>query len=235
MTDTTAPANDLTEIAVVLDRSGSMASLKDDMEGGLWTTITEQHGLPGRCRVSLYQFDDVWETCYEGKPSGEITADDCRLVPRGGTALNDAVVKSLAAMEQRILGEPEDQRPGKVAVIVITDGQENSSKENTSTDARDAIGRATDKFGWKFVFLAADAQGFADGVAMAGGMAGTAVATYDANDVGTAYSGTSAALSDFRQGRSSLVDVHGQVLRRDDPSDDSSDPSDGSDEGPKVH
>jgi len=233
MTDVTAPSNDLTEIAVVLDRSGSMASLKDDMEGGLWTTITEQHGLPGRCRVSLYQFDDVWETVFEAKGSGEICADDCRLVPRGSTALNDAVVKSLGAMEARILKEPEDERPGKIAVIVITDGQENASRENKAQDARDAIGRATDKFGWKFVFLAANAEGFADGVAMAGGMAGAAVASYDVGNVRGAYAGTSEALGNFRSGRSSLVDVHGQVIGKSDKSDD---PDDGSSGGvPPVH
>ena len=232
MTDVTAPSNDLTEIAVVLDRSGSMAALKDDMEGGLWTTITEQHGLPGRCRVSLYQFDDQWETCYEGRSAGEITADDCRLVPRGSTALNDAVVKSLAAMEARILQEPEDERPGKVAVIVITDGGENASRENKAQDARDAIGRATDKFGWKFVFLAADAQGFEEGQAMSKGFVGTSVASYDVGDVRGAYAGTSEAIGNFRSGKSSLVDVHGQALGKSDKSDDSDDGSDG---GPKVH
>ena len=232
MTDVTAPSNDLTEIAVVLDRSGSMASLKDDMEGGLWTTITEQHGLPGRCRVSLYQFDDQWEACYEGKPSGDVTADDCRLVPRGSTALNDAVVKSLAAMEDRILKEPEGERPGKVAVIVITDGGENASRENKAQDAKDAIGRATDKFGWKFVFLAADAQGFEEGAAMTKGSRGTSVASYDVGNVRGAYAGTSAALGDFRAGRSDIVDVHGNLMDKSDSSDDSDDGSDG---GPKVH
>lgn len=229
MTDVTAPSNDLTEIAVVLDRSGSMASIKDDMEGGLWATITEQHGLPGRCRVSLYQFDHEWETVYEGKASGDVCQDDCRLVPRGSTALNDAVVMSLAAMEDRILKEPEDERPGKVAVVVITDGGENASKENKAQDARDAIGRATDKFGWKFVFLAADEQGFQEGSAMAQGFVGAAVASYDAGNVGAMYSGTSAAIGNFRAGTSDIVDVHGRSFDSSDGSDDSSGG------GPKVH
>lgn len=221
--------NELTEIAVVLDRSGSMAGIKDDMEGGLWTTITEQHGLPGKCRVSLYQFDDVWETVYEAKASGDIKQEDCRLVPRGGTALHDAVVKSLAAMEDRILKEPEDERPAKVAVIVITDGQENSSKENKKKDAREAIERATDKFGWKFVFLAADADGFADGMDLAGGVAGAAVAGYDVGNVGQMYSGTSAAIGDFRSGQSSgIVDLQGRVMgKNDSDSDDSGEDSGG--------
>jgi hypothetical protein len=229
-THTTAPSNDLTEIAVVLDRSGSMSSIKDDMEGGLWTTITEQHGQPGRCRVSLYQFDDLWEPAFEGTPSGDITQENCRLVPRGSTALNDAVVKSLAAIEARILGEPEDKRPGKVAVVVITDGHENASKENKKQDVRDAIGRATDKFGWKFVFLAADEDGFAEGRAMTKGFVGTAAASYDAGNVRGMYAGTSEALSDFRAGRADIVDLQGKPLGKKDSDDD-----DSSGGGPKVH
>lgn len=184
-----------------------MASLKDDMEGGLWTLITEQHGNPGRCRVSLYQFDDVWEARYEGKPSGEVTQEDCCLVPRSGTALNDAVVKSLGALEARILAEPEDERPEMVAVVVITDGHENASQENTKKDAQEAIKRATDKFQWKFVFLAADEDGFADGHAITAGAVGAVAATYDAADVRGMYTGTSSALSDYRAGRSEDVAV----------------------------
>jgi len=234
MNDVTAPTNDITEIAVVLDRSGSMASLKDDMEGGLWSTITEQHGMPGTCRVSLYQFDDVWEAVFEGKGSGEICADDCRLVPRGSTALNDAVVKSLAAMEDRILKEPEDERPGKVVVIVITDGHENASRENQAQDARDAIGRATDKVSWKFVFLAANAEGFAEGQRMSQGFRGTSVGTYDAANVRGTYASASAAIGNFRSGASAIVDIHGNAMDKKDDSDDSDD-DDSSGGGPKVH
>ena len=123
MTHVTAPSNDLTEIAVVLDRSASMNSIKDDMDEGLWTTILEQHSQPGRCRVSFYQFDDEWETVFEGKMSGDVKQNDCRLVPRGNTALNDAVVKSLAAIEDRILKEPETERPSKVASCAFNELQ----------------------------------------------------------------------------------------------------------------
>jgi hypothetical protein len=229
MTDTAAPQNDLIEIAVILDRSGSMQSIKDDMEGGLWTLVAEQHGQPGRCRVSLYQFDDIWEPTFEGKPSGDITAENCRLVPRGSTALNDAVVKSLAALEARILAEPEMDRPSRVAVIVITDGQENASKENKRKDAHEAIGRATDKFGWRFVFLAANPEGFAEGEEMMRGHAGTAAATYDAADVRGMHQRTSRAISNYRSGNSDFVDVQNNLPTPD------SDDSDDSSGGPKVH
>ena len=209
-TPTPAPvADELTEIAVILDRSGSMMSLKDDMEGGLWATILDQHQQPGRCRVSLYQFDDVWEPVFEAKPSGEIRQADCALVPRGSTALHDAVVKSLAAIEARIQREPDAQRPAKLAVIVITDGHENASRENDKGDAQRAIARATDKLDWSFVFLAADARGFDDGVQMAAGRGKASVAAYDKGGGGVRamHAKTSVALSDYRAGRSKKVDL----------------------------
>lgn len=225
MTDKTAaiPSNDLTEIAVILDRSGSMSSIRDDMEGGLWTTITEQHGLPGRCRVSLYQFDTEWEAVYEGKPSGEITQDDCRLVPRGNTALHDAVVKSLSALEDRILKENETERPGKVIVVMITDGQENASRENKRQDANQIIDRVTDKYGWEFLFLAADKEGFEDGAAMMAGTKGKRL-LYDKSNTRGMSQAYSAAIGSARSGGKFDIGVS-----------DVPDSDDSSDGGPKVH
>jgi uncharacterized protein YegL len=229
MTDVTAASNtnDLTEVAIVLDRSGSMSSIKDDMEGGLWTVVTEQNGLPGKCRVSLYQFDDKWETVYEAKPSGEICQDDCRLVPRGSTALNDAVVKSLSSVEDRILKEAETERPGKVVVVVITDGQENASTENTSEDAKKIITRVTDKYDWEFLFLAADEKGFADGAAMMAGTKGKRLRFRKENSRGMSQA-YSAAISSYRGGGKMDIGVS-----------DVPDSDDGSDSGsggvPPVH
>lgn len=215
--------NDLTEIAIILDRSGSMSSIKEDMEGGLWATITEQHGLPGRCRVSLYQFDHEWETVFEAKPSGEITQDDCRLVPRGQTALCDAVVKSLSSLEDRILKEAETERPGKVVIIMITDGKENNSQENTRKDANTIIDRVTDKYDWEFLYLAADKDGFGDGASMMAGTKGKRL-MYDKADVRAASAGVSEALTGYRGGSKLDIGVS-----------DVPDSDDSSDSGPKVH
>lgn len=200
-------ANDLTEIAVILDRSGSMARIKDDMEGGLWTLIREQHGAPGRCRVSLYQFDDIWEPVFEGRLSGEIKPEDCRLSPRGGTALHDAVVKSLSTIESRILAEPEEARPERVVILVITDGQENASQENNNEDSQTIIKRVTEKFGWKFVFLAADAEGFADGARMTRGAIGARLGMYDVKKSKRMYNSVSRALFTYRSGNSDDVEI----------------------------
>ena len=157
---------------------------------------------------------------FAARPSGDVKQEDCRLVPRGSTALNDAVVKSLANLEGRILAEPEDERPGRVAVVVITDGFENASKENKKQDVRDAIQRATEKFGWRFLFLAADPDGFEEGMQMAQGFVGAVACSYDAADVRGMYAGTSQALGDFRSGA-----ADGLIYKVGTDSDDSEDSS----------
>lgn len=199
---TKKPEDTLTEIAIVLDRSGSMSRIKTDMEGGLWTLIREQHANPGRCRVSLYRFDDRFEEAFEGKASGEITPKDCELVPRGGTALCDAVVRALAAIESRIKGEPEDERPDMVFVCVVTDGHENASRENTKAQAREAVEHATEKLGWNFHFMAADLAGFEDAQQIAGGLRGASVAQHEPNALGVAgYQNYSAGVTRSRTGK----------------------------------
>jgi hypothetical protein len=190
---------DLTEIAVIRDRSGSMNTIKDDMEGGLWSLTTEQHGMPGVCRVSLYDFDHEWKAVFEAKPSGSITKDECRLVPRGNTALYDSVVKSLASLEARILAEPEDARPEFVFVVVITDGKDNASEENTRADANKATKRVIEKYGWKFSYLAAGPEAFEEGEAIGAG-APVAVVAFAADAGGTrsAYQSYSRGIADVR-------------------------------------
>jgi Mg-chelatase subunit ChlD len=200
-------SRDLTEIAVIIDRSGSMSSIQDDMQGGLWTTILQQHRAPGLCRISAYQFDDEWEIVFEGRPSGDITVEDCKLVPRGATALNDAVVKSLAAIEHRVSSEPESERPDRVVSLVITDGAENASTETTTADAHKAIQRATETFGWQFVYLAADSGAFEDGERMTAGRPRTRVARFEKDKAREAYACASEALLEYRTGRTETIDV----------------------------
>lgn len=154
-----------TEIAILLDRSGSMYDIREDMEGGLWQLILDQHQAPGRCSVSLYTFDDVFEVSFEARPAGEIRPEDCRCEPRGSTALFDAVVRCLSGIERRLERLDEARRPELVSVVVVTDGYENSSTEHNLANVQRAVQRVTEKFGWNFSFLAADLEGFRQGAA----------------------------------------------------------------------
>ena len=79
----------ITHIAFLLDRSGSMQSIKDDTEGGFNAFIQDQRRQGGECRVTLAQFDNEYEEVYRDLPLAEVPP--LRLVPRGSTALLDSI------------------------------------------------------------------------------------------------------------------------------------------------
>lgn len=149
---------DLTELVVVLDRSGSMSNCVNDTVGGLKTLVEEQKKLPGKVNFSLIQFDDQYEWVHKGVDIGEVK--DIQLVPRGYTALLDAVGKAIAETGERLAKLPESDRPGLVSVVIATDGGENSSTEYTNQKVKDMITHQQDVYKWHFTFLGADFDGF---------------------------------------------------------------------------
>lgn len=153
---------DHTEIIIVLDRSGSMSRIKTDMEGGLNQFFEDQKKLPGKCTVTLAQFDDSYEVVYEGRDIKEVP--EAKLVPRGNTALLDAVGRTISAVGERLAKMDEADRPGRVLFLIVTDGEENSSREYKSVDKiKQMIQHQTDKYSWCFVFLGANQDAFQSG------------------------------------------------------------------------
>lgn len=142
------------EVIIILDRSGSMSSIAGDMEGGFKTFVEKQKKEPGECLVSLYQFDDVFETIYEARNLQQI--DGLTLSPRNSTALHDAVGRTINLVGDRLAKTSEADRPESVIILTITDGQENASKEFTATQVAKMVKHQTDKYNWKFVFLGAN-------------------------------------------------------------------------------
>lgn len=165
------------EIIVVTDRSGSMTTIAGDCNGGFDEFIKKQQAEPGECRVTMIKFDDKIETEYTAKPLAEVPP--LNLQPRGSTALLDALGMALAVHGERIAKE---KWADLVIVPVITDGQENASREYMHARIKEMIQHA-EKNGWNFVFLAADQDAFS--VARSYGMANVAGQTFSKNAVGT--------------------------------------------------
>lgn len=156
-------------ISVVLDRSGSMASIADDVVGGFNTFIEEQRRQEGEARVTLVQFDseDCFEILIDGADLAESKPlDPNRYIPRGSTPLWDAVGRMVARIDSEIgtradAGKPiEDQ-----LVLIVTDGFENASVEFDATKIASLV-EARKKLGWTFVFLGSDESTFAEGERM---------------------------------------------------------------------
>jgi len=173
------PKKDLTEIIVVLDRSGSMFSIKADMDGAFDSFVAEQRKLPGQATLTLVQFDDVCEQVYGSKPLSDVPP--MALTPRGSTALYDAIGKTISETGARLKGLPEAERPERVLFLVITDGHENASREYTQPRIAEMVKHQTDKYSWCFVYLGANQDAVMTGKGIGIGIA----ENFAANSVGT--------------------------------------------------
>ena len=151
----------LTEIVCVLDRSGSMGSLKADTISKFNEFIQGQRSVPGEALISVVLFDDRFETLHASVPIAKLPdLTDEEYFVRGLTRLNDALGKTINEVGDRLNQMPEEERPEKVIFMVITDGDENDSKEFPGEEGRKKIKATvehqTEKYGWGFLFLGAN-------------------------------------------------------------------------------
>ncbi|MGU3435072.1 VWA domain-containing protein [Actinomycetes bacterium M1A6_2h] len=194
----------LSLVAAVLDRSGSMHSIADDTRGGFDSFIASERGQDGRTVVTLAQFDDEYELVYENRPIDEVPA--LVLEPRGSTALYDAIGRLISDVGARLASQDEDKRPGSVTVLVMTDGQENSSREWSHSAVKSLIEQQESQYNWDFVFLGANMDAVETGRRL--GFKEDKSMTYATTSVGV--SAAFSAVADY-QGRKRMSPVHASV------------------------
>jgi len=175
-----------------------MRTIQSDAEGGFNAFIDEQKKVPGEAVVTLVTFDDRYDLVYEAKPINDV--EPFMLYPRAQTALLDAIGKTINSVGERLFKTPEDDRPEKVIVCILTDGQENSSHEFQRHQIKEMINHQRDVYKWEFVFLAANQDAFAaaDSIGIVKSM--TSGFTADANGTRGAYVFMAQAVSDYRSG-----------------------------------
>ncbi len=164
----------LTDLTIIMDRSGSMQDCRQEAENGINRLIEEQKQEKGDCNFTLVQFDDLYNVLYDGVPIADV--DKVQLEPRGMTALLDAVGKTLNTVGSRLASLDEDNRPGLVMVVIVTDGQENASREFRLEQIREMITHQQEKYNWQFTFLGANQNAFAAGHQL--GISATQSASY---------------------------------------------------------
>jgi uncharacterized protein YegL len=196
----------LTDITIILDRSGSMQGIKEATITAFNTFLKEQKkdGLP--TNLSFIQFDDQYEKNYTEKDihlAKELNAQTFE--PRGLTALLDAVGRTVKNTKKRIRNKDKSERPDKVIIAIITDGFENASREYTRKKIFKMIRKHEEKDNWKFVFLAANQDAIAEGARF--GIHQDRAMTYRADKQGIheAFVSFNNKLSNYKQ--SALVDL----------------------------
>jgi uncharacterized protein YegL len=144
----------LSEIVIVVDESGSMGNIRQDTIGGINTLIEDQKKVAdGKANLTIVKFSGQIKPLIQGvdiQVVEPITEKDYS--PVGGTALLDAIGKTIDQLEDRYVDLPVSEVPGKVLFIILTDGEENMSKEYTKAQITKMIKHQTNRHGWEFVF-----------------------------------------------------------------------------------
>ena len=185
-----------TALMLIIDRSGSMSSIRDDMVGGLNGLLEEQKKQPGLLTVSVVSFDNAVELPHRmAAPSG-VTVE---LDPRGATALYDAMGFGINTMASDIDALPEHAKPSTVQIIVVTDGEENASGEYSGKLIKKLVTEKTKSENWDFVFLGANQDAVMKAAEL--GIGEGSALTYDAGSEGVQNMASSANryMSDRRQ------------------------------------
>ena len=174
----------LTEIAFILDRSGSMAPVTEATITGFNVFLRDQQKTEGQARLTLVLFDNEYLLPLDCIPVQEaVVLDTTTYVPRGSTALLDAIGTTIDRLGARLSTMPEPDRPGQVIVAILTDGYENSSEKFTWKDISAKILEQTNTYKWQFLFLGANQ----DAIATAANLSISAAnaSSYVADEIGT--------------------------------------------------
>lgn len=168
-----------THLAVLVDRSGSMNRIKEDMIGGLQKFFADQAEVEGKCLVDYSQFNTTYQEVFSDTL---VASAEPVLHPFGGTALLDALGRKITDLDAKLSDLKKSKRPDNVLVIVVTDGEENSSKLYTKERVKWLVEHFQESHGWDFVFLGANM----DAVAEAGdlGFRKSSSITYDTQFAG---------------------------------------------------
>ena len=190
----------LTELVFIVDRSGSMAGLEKDTISGFNAMLKEQAELEGEARVTTVLFDNQYRLLHDRidiRAVAPLTEKDYRV--GGGTALLDAIgrtIKKIRAVQKQTA---EEYRAEKVLFVIITDGEENSSRKYSAEQIKERIEHQQEKYGWEFVFFGANMDAVLEASKL--GIAAEFARGWLANAAGTAmaYNDMSAIMAEIRK------------------------------------
>lgn len=76
--------------------------------------------------------------------------------PGGCTAMNDGIGTAIDKIGKWLSDMPEEERPSKNLIVIMTDGEENVSKEYTLAKVQEMIKHQTEKYDWSFIYMGMD-------------------------------------------------------------------------------
>lgn len=190
-----------TVISAVIDRSGSMASMWSETRLGYASFLESLKEQGGDAVYSLQVFDDVYQTVYSHVNAAQATTIPENIRPRGSTALNDAIGFEISRIKKF---QTENPRFTHVVLLIMTDGQENASREYTNTDTIKALVESCKAAGWQIIFMGANIDAFRTAARF--GITGNI--QYDRSTVSKSYLQSSRTAREYRsKGQASTFNV----------------------------
>ena len=191
------------EISVIIDQSGSMLTRAQDVIGGFNNFLAEQCALPGEARLTLTLFADAVHTPVintDIHSIADLTTTTYR--PAGSTALLDAVGRTMSGLNAR--------SPSRAVIVIITDGEENASRQYNITQVREYITSAEAR-GWKVLFLGANIDAFKVGTALGASLYNTANFVQSASGVRGMSAGFSGSVANYRSSVADNISLNDAV------------------------
>lgn len=151
-----------TELAFILDRSGSMCGLEADTIGGYNAMLEKQKKEAGEAIVTTVLFDDQYELLHDRIDlRGIAPITDREYYVRGSTALLDAIGKTIQKIANIQKRTAPEFRADRVLFVITTDGHENASREYSYSKVKALLERQKKQYGWEFLFLGANIDAIA--------------------------------------------------------------------------
>lgn len=190
----------LTELIFILDKSGSMGGLEADTIGGYNSVLSKQQALEGECIITTVLFDNQYELLHDRIDIQAIRPlSEKEYFVGGSTALLDAIGRTIRKISNVQRNTAEAYRPEKVMFVIITDGEENSSREYSVEAIKKLVEEHIESYGWEFIFLGANI----DAIRTAGnfGIAPDRATDYVSDSIGTrlSYAAMKEAVTSFRK------------------------------------
>jgi len=177
----------LTDITIILDRSGSMFTIKSATIEGFNSFINKQQKGDFDANLTFVQFDNEYEKVYEQKEIKKVKyLNHETYIPRGTTALLDAIGLTINSTKKRIKNLDKSKKPRNVVIAIITDGYENASVEYSTKAIFNMIHKREKNDNWNFLFLAANQDAITEGAKF--GIHQDRALTFANNDKGVKYS-----------------------------------------------
>ena len=200
-------------ICLILDRSGSMAGRENDVIGGVNSFLDEQKKLPDPASIAFVRFDT--EATERFRPMASLaeckplTVDEYK--PRGGTPLLDAIGKTIVQLD----GDWKTEQPERAILVIVTDGEENSSVEYTKAKIKEMIQARQDSGKWAIIYLGANVDAFHEAGSMGIAMANSAGYQNTAMGTKTMYAAASNAVGMMRATGATMAENLGRDIGED--------------------